>query len=211
MSTDPTAPDDETVQDPKTLQPGMLVVDREQAPDERDPAVVMANPPVEATDWEVTNLECTLAEDNPDYPEDARTILVIYRDRFEGDDEYTVEVPDEIRSKLANREPLPVGDIAALAKFYAFPAPRLEPTGEHWPSVEDDKPADVEDPRPAGDLDQLEAVVREAGFSGVQQIDDGVEVTKLGETYRIERSGKIVEGGAFADKLQAAIEEQYDP
>ena len=244
MSTDPTAPDDETVRASTALRPGMLVVDRDQPPTERDPAVVMCDPPIEATHWEVPDRETTLAEDNPEYPDDAQTIIVIYRNRFEGDDEYTVDVPDEVKSKLANHQPIPVTDVADVAKFYAFPAPRLEPTGQYWPSSKNDQaistedtagtthidsgatdpdsdpdpkdesetPAEPdEDDHPAGDLDQLASVVQQAGFSGVQQVDDGVETTKLGETYRVDRSGEIVEGGAFADKLASILEEQYDP
>jgi adenylate cyclase class IV len=220
----------------------MLVVDRDQPPTERDPAVVMCDPPIEATHWEVPDRETTLAEDNPEYPDDAQTIIVIYRNRFKGDDEYTVEVPEEVRSKLANQQPIPVTEVADVAKFYAFPAPRLEPTGEYWPSTESDEITDTEDEagdahidsgatdaspdlesesetlaevelkdQPAGDLDQLASVVQQAGFSGVQQVDDGVETTKLGETYRVDRNGTVVEGGAFADKLASVLEEQYDP
>jgi hypothetical protein len=243
MSTNPTAPDDETVQDSTAFQPGMLVVDRDQPPDERDPAVVMCDPPVEATDWDVRDRNTTLAEDNPEYPDDAQTIIVIYRNCFEGNDGYTVEVPEEVRSKLANHQPVPVTDIADVAKFYAFPAPRLEPTGEYWPPAEneatgeearnthidsgatdpdsdpdlrgEDKsetPAETEgDDQPTGDLDQLASVVEQAGFSGIQQVNDGVETTKLGETYRVDRSGEVIEGGAFADKLASVLEEQYNP
>ena len=39
----------------------------------------------------------TLAGDNPDYPADAQPIIVIYRNRFEGDDEYMV-FPSTTRS-----------------------------------------------------------------------------------------------------------------
>jgi len=167
---------------------------------------------------------------------------VIYRNRFEGDDEYTVDVPEEVRSKLANHQPVPVADVADVAKFYVFPAPRLKPTGEHWPSSKDNQVTDIEDTadnthidsgatdpgpilesesetlaeteskdQPAGDLDQLASVVQQAGFSGVQQVDDGVETTKLGETYRVDQNGTVVEGGAFEDKLASVLEEQYDP
>jgi hypothetical protein len=240
MSTDPTAPDEETTQASTALQPGMVVVDRDQTPDERDPAVVMCDPPIEATDWDIRERNMTLAEDNPDYPADARPIIVIYRNRFEGDDEYTVDVPDEVRSKLANHQPVPVTDVADVAKFYVFPAPRLKPTGEYWPSSKDEQATDIEekagnthvdsgatdpnledesetpaepegDDQPAGDLDQLASIVQQAGFSGVQQVNDGVETTKLGETYRVDRSGEVIEGGAFADKLASVLEEQYNP
>ena len=134
-------------------------------------------------------------------------------------------------------------DVANIAKFYAFPAPRLEPTGEYWPPAENEAtgeearnthidsgatdpdsdpefegegksetPAEAKgDDQPAGDLDRLALVVEQAGFSSIQQVNDGVETTKLGETYRVDRSGEVVEGGAFADKLASILEEQYNP
>ena len=229
------------------LQPGMIVVDRDQDEAEQNEAVVMTTPPVPAEQWDVTALDCTLAEANPDYPADAATVLVIYRSRFDDDDEgYHVDVPDEIRRKLAAHDEIAVRDVADLCKFYAFPEPRLEPTGEYWPpsSAEDD-PADVNTPttvdtaagdeddddelarpesgggseEPTGapadneetaiDLGRLATVMREAGFEEVVQDGDHVRATKLGETYRVDHTGDVTEGGVLADKLASFVEERY--
>ena len=228
------------------LQPGAIVVDRDRDQAEQNEAVVMATPPVPAEQWDIAALDCTLAEANPDYPADARTVLVIYRSRFDDDDEkYRVDVPDEIRRKLAAHDEIAVRDIADLCKFYAFPEPRLEPTGEYWPpSLAEDDPDDVDTPTPADtaasdgdddelaqpesggdseeateapaedeessiDLGRLATVMREAGFDDVEQCGDHVTATKLGETYRVDHTGDVVEGGVLADKLASFIEERY--
>ena len=223
------------------LQPGMVVVDCEQDEADQNEAVVMTTPPVPAEQWDVTALDCTLAEANPGYPADARTVLVIFRSRFDDEKEgYHVDVPDEIRRKLAAHDEIAVRDVADLCKFYAFPEPRLEPTGECWPpSPTEDESDDVdtpagdeddddelaqpesdgdseeatgktaEDREPAIDLSRLAAVMREAGFEGVVQDGDHVTATKLGETYRVDHTGGVTEGGVLADKLASFVEERY--
>ena len=50
MSTDPTAPDEETVRASTALKSGVIVVDRDHSPDERDSAVIMCDPPIETVD-----------------------------------------------------------------------------------------------------------------------------------------------------------------
>ena len=214
-----------------TLEPGMVVVDRDRDEAEQNEAVVMSLPPVPAEQWDVTQLDCTLAEDNPDYPADAQTVIVIYRSRFDGDDEqYRIDIPNEIRQKLRERDEIAIGDISSLCKFYSFPAPRLEPTGEHWPPEEDDS-NELAQPEPeaesnaetlsgdaleeedegeqAVDLTRLAAVMREAGFGDVEQHGDHVAATRLGETYRVDHTGEVVAGGAMADKLASFVRKRY--
>ena len=147
-------------------------------------------------------------------------------------------MPDEIRRKLAAHDEIAVRDVTDLCQFYAFPEPRLEPTGEYWPPspAEDDgdeseaeaasepdelaRPesggdseeptgAPAEDEEPAIDLSRLAAVMREAGFDDVEQCGDHVTATKLGETYRVNHTGAVVDGGVLADKLASFIEERY--
>jgi hypothetical protein len=209
---------------PEELQPGMLVVDRELAAEAQNEAIVMALPPIEAQQWDVAERDRTLAEDNPDYPADAQTTLVVFRSRFDDDDKYQVDVPDMIRRKLAAHEEIPIREIADLCKFYAFPAPRLEPTGEHWPSTQEavDTTTESKDAADNGtvdsstnaddsvtDLDRLVAVLDEAGFNNVEQHPDHVEATKLGETYRVDRTGTVIEGGTLAERLQTLVQKQY--
>ena len=212
------------------LQPGMLVVDRDQDLTDQNEAIVMTYPPVPADQWDVTALDCTLAEANPDYPADSQTVIVIFRSRFDGDDEkYRVDVSDEIRRKLRDREEIAIGDVADLCKFYAFPAPRLEPTGEYWPPGEgdhtdaegadvaseetEDEDGDVgaepEGEGPGIDLTPLATVMREAGFDNVEKQSDHVTAMKLGETYRVDHTGNVVAGGALADKLQSFVQKRY--
>ena len=240
-------PDAAAVDADDPLAPGMVVVDREQEPDERDPAVVMSRPPVPAEQWNLDHIDGTLADDNPDYPADARPVIVIYRSRFEDTEEYdAIPVPDAVREKLAAGDPVSIAATRDLCKFYVFPEPRLEPTGERWPATpptDDGTEAEATHidsgaPTPEGedkaesasgvdsdtetsteenhdcdareDLDRLASVVREAGFSGVTQHDGKIEATKLGETYRINRDGAVIEGGAFADRLASFIEKREE-
>ena len=51
--------------------------------------------------------------------------------------------------------------------------------------------------------------MREAGFEDVEQHGDHVTATKLGETYRVDHTGDVTEGGALADKLASFVQERY--
>lgn len=186
----------------EAIEAGAIVVDRDQDEDEQNPAVVMNTPPVPAKEWEVRALDQTVAESNPDYPEDSEVAIVLFQSWLEDD---RTDVPDEVRSKLAAHEPVSVADAGTIGKIYAFPKPRLEATGEYWP----DEDVDVSENEESIDLNRLATVMRKAGFDDVEQRDEHVQATKLGETYRVNRSGEIVEGGALVDKLASFVEQQY--
>ena len=220
------------VQERAALQPGAVVVDREQEPAERDPAVVMSRPPVPAEQWALDHIDGTLADDNPDYPADARTVIVIYRERFEDTEEYAaIPVPDTVREKLRDGDSVSLAAASNLCKFYAFPEARLEPTGDCWPptpATDDEGPApaerneesveeapataDVDDRHEEADsidLSRLAAVMREAGFEEVEQNGDYVTAMKLDEPYHVDSTGTVMEGGALADKLASFIDKHY--
>lgn len=100
--------------------------DDEDDDDEADPdpdiAIVVNTPGVPANEWEVPVPDTeTLAEDNPDYPADAPTVVVVYRDELR-----------EARSEWRERtEPYPLSDLAEDGvSFYAFPAGRLTPASD---------------------------------------------------------------------------------
>jgi len=103
---------------------GEVVHDRDD--DEPNDAVVVNVPPLPASEWDVRALDKTLAEANLDYPADAQTVIVVFCETLA---EYfeTTDTTGELESQLP---------IAALAneqvQFYAFPAPRLEATGERY-------------------------------------------------------------------------------
>lgn len=55
---------------------------------------------------------------------------------------------------------------------------------------------DESDGEPAIDLRRLATVLCKTGVKDIDQADSRVGATKLGETYRVDRRGKVVEGGA---------------
>lgn len=92
---------------------GEVVHDRND--DTPDDAIVVNIPPVPAREWDVFG-EKTLAEDNPDYPVDATTIVIVYEETLDE------QLPDWERDS-----PIPIDDLIEVnVNYYAFPAPRLE-------------------------------------------------------------------------------------
>lgn len=97
------------------LDHGDLVVDRDD-PDP-NPAVVVNTPDVPASDWYVGG-RGTLATDNPDYPSDAQTVIVVFRDDLA-----------DVRPYYCGTSPLKLQPLEQETRIYAFPAPRLERVG----------------------------------------------------------------------------------
>ena len=98
------------------FNPGDIVIDQEI--DEGSPAYVTALPDATAEEWvyeDEEGEEITVAEDNPDYPADARVVVVVHTP----DVHYAL--PDWTRYT-----PLSPSELEeAGAPYYAFPAPRL--------------------------------------------------------------------------------------
>jgi hypothetical protein len=95
---------------------GEPVVDRDSEDDDPNTAIIVNCPPRTANDWNAYR-DTTVAEDNPDYPDDAPIAVVVYRDqlaRFESD--------------WAERdEPFSLAEFnEAGVSHYSFPAPRLK-------------------------------------------------------------------------------------
>lgn len=176
------------------IEIGTRVIDREQTPDEQDEAIAVNLPPIPASEWEVHPRDCTLAEDNPDYPEDAQTVIVVFRDTFEERIDEGGDLPISIGALAGERVP-----------FYAFPAPRLNPVkhnGRGKTEDEDDPPSDIE---------RLAEVLRAGGFENVELDSETVVATKLGEEYRVDRSGGVIEAGAMGDRFETFVNDHYDP
>lgn len=96
---------------------GHLVFDRDCAPEQANPAVVVNIPPKQADEWDAYG-ETTVAEDNPDYPASAPIIVVTYRDDLLED--------TQLAEKVAPNVPIPLQELSkAGIKHYSFPAPRL--------------------------------------------------------------------------------------
>ena len=109
------------------LEAGAVVHDR----DDKDPndAVVVNTPPVTAAEWDVRPRGTTLAEDNPTYPEDAAVVIVVFRETL---NEYFDR--EDVNAPAGTLESaMPISHLAEeQIRFYAFPAPRLDATGEHY-------------------------------------------------------------------------------
>jgi hypothetical protein len=101
---------------PQTIRPGDRVRDRDD-PDPND-AIVVNRPPQTASEWEIEARDCTLADDNPDYPEQAAVIVVCFVDDLV---EYgpLFDPTDQTERSLATLNEVGV-------HFYTFPAPRLD-------------------------------------------------------------------------------------
>jgi hypothetical protein len=99
--------------DETDFSPGDVVLDRDD--DEADPALVVnCVPGATADEWDVPG-DQTVAEANPDYPEDASVIAVVFEEKFDDDAlEWNREEP--IALTELNDSPM---------KQYSFPAPRL--------------------------------------------------------------------------------------
>lgn len=165
------------------LEPGDVVVDREDtAPDE---AVVIDLPDALADEWNAYD-DVTVAEDNPDYAEDAPVVLAVFtEDLLEARPDYDGE-----RIPAAYAEGF---------KFYSFPAPRLEDVGEFEPP----KPELDEDLEPVEErLAESATVEREERTGEVVLV-----VEKLGEEYVIRGDGSVAGDGAVRDRLEDVVME----
>lgn len=203
---------------------GDLVVDREDSPTERDPAVVVNLPPVAAADWAAYETydgeQRTVAEDNPEYDADAEVVVVAFRADLEA---WRVDWrPDE---------PLPVAE-APDDMLYAFPPGRLRTLGEYEPDdadddteAEDDHDGEAQAPAPDADLedaddgpvlrDQLDAIAAAAEELNVDSVAvdtfrEAVVVEKLGHRFTIATDGTVDAEDPLADRLEAAVASEVE-
>jgi hypothetical protein len=99
----------------ETIRPGDRVHDQDD-PDPND-AIVVTLPPLTATEWDVESRDCTLADDNPDYPDDAAVAVVCFVDDLL---EYGPPFDPTEQNELS---------VATLNEsgvhYYTFPVPRL--------------------------------------------------------------------------------------
>jgi hypothetical protein len=98
-----------------TLQPGDLVHDSDDS--EPDNAIVVTLPDMTASEWEVGPRDCTLAEDNPDYPDDAAVVVVCFLDHLLEDGPPF----DPTEQTELSMDTLNESDV----NHYSFPEPRL--------------------------------------------------------------------------------------
>ena len=170
-------------------------------------------------------LDKTLAEANPDYPADAQTIIVVFDEALTAYFEMT-DTTGEIESQI------PIATLAdEQVQFYAFPAPRLESTGEQYTYTSASKAESTEEKRansdsePAGSadpdsgvdtenetedgaaaVDALEERLANSGMRVVDRDEAGtLTVAKMRDTYRVE-PGRVIKGdGRFRQRLEQLV------
>jgi hypothetical protein len=210
------------------LRPGDLVHDRDDS--DPDDAIVVHIPGVTATEWEVENRGCTLADDNPDYPEDTDTIVVVFVSNLrENDPSFDPTERTEIPLDTLNESSM---------KYYAFPKPRLAVIESPAPALSNETTNDTDqstestestatDPEeteeteetdepepvpPSPEILSLKDKLEENGLTvGIEESTDSetdhtLTVEKLGQTYRV-RPGEVIEGdGAFRSRLETIVQ-----
>jgi hypothetical protein len=216
------------------IQPGDRVHDRDD-PDPDD-AIVVNQPPTTASEWDVQSRDCTLADDNPDYPEDASVVVVCFVDDLV---EYGPPFDPTEQTALSLSTLNESG-----VNFYTFPAPRLtmiespatdidgaatttesddsEPTTATTPTetATDTEPDHATeqtgeasedeseaDTGPAPALQQLTATLEDNGLAVTIEDADTLMVEQLGQTYRIHADGGIEGDGALRSQLETIVQD----
>ena len=202
------------------FQVGDYVVDTEAAHDKK--LIVVGIPGARADEWtayETYDGEVTVAEDNPEYPEDALVVTACYLDdeRHEKSitdldvdlDEWTDEDGDTLFQRV----------IDSGAVFYAFPEGRLEAVDEtetaHDEGVKGDTETNVSGGTDADntedsttDIERIRDELDRLGWSDVRVDEDAgvVVVEKFGE-HCIHPDGTVEsDRETIREKLETAVD-----
>jgi hypothetical protein len=219
----------------QSIQPGDRVHDRDD-PDPDD-AIVVNQPPTTASEWDVEPRDCTLADDNPDYPDDAAVVVICFVDDLV---EYGPPFDPTEQTALSMSTLNEAG-----VNFYTFPAPRLtviespatgingaapttesedsEPTTTPSPTdtadtdpdnateqpgeASDDEVESGVDTGPAPALQQLQATLEDEGLAATVEDVETLTVERLGQTYHIHADGRIEGDGALRSQLETIVQE----
>jgi hypothetical protein len=218
-----------------TIRPGDRVHDQ----DDSDPndAIVMTLPPMTASEWDIESRDCTLSDDNPDYPDDAAVAVVCFvDDLLEYGPPFDPTEQNELSVSTLNESGV---------HYYTFPAPRLtvlespatgingaattteteesEPTTATSPNDNADTDPDhaTEQPGEASeDEDESEAdtgpspeltapkTTLEANDLTVTVEDaETLAVVRLGQTYYIRADGSVEGDGALRAQLDTIVQD----
>lgn len=179
--------------EPADFEIGQRVVDRED--ENPNIALVVNTPPIPADDWEVYGGPTTVADDNPDYPDDDPIVNTVFEE----------ELPDD--TDWDRTTYVPIADLTDLGTtIYTFPATRLTPLADEDDSPPKDTTTDDELPTPSPDLAALRTTLEDKNLT----VDGGAEgetlvVTKLGQEYRIFPDGTVEGDGPHREPLQRVI------
>jgi len=186
------------------LSVGDFVVDTEADHDKK--LVVVGVPGARANEWTAytdhEGNDVTIAEDNPEYPEDALVVTACFLDDERNDttitdldvnlDEWDDEEDDTLFQRVCD----------AGVRFYAFPEGRLEAvrTSDETEDTDDEPPRDEV-------LDEIRAELERLGWKDVHvdEEDDAVVVEKFGE-HRVYADGTVEsDRDTLREKLRDAV------
>jgi len=205
------------------FQVGDYVVDTEADHDKK--LVVVGIPDARADEWtayETADGEVTVAEDNPEYPEDALVVTACYLDdeRHEKSiteldvdlDEWTDQEGDTLFQRVCD----------AGVRFYAFPEGRLEATDAaanetetaHEEGVKENKDTNGADGNTEDSTTDLEALERirdeldRLGWTDVRvDEEDGVVVVEKFGDHRVHPDGTVEsDRETIREKLEGAVD-----
>jgi len=207
---------------------GDVVLDTHQ--ESPNPAVVVNLPPKQADEW-TAYTDTTVAEDNPEYPDESPIVVVAFYDNL-------AEHAEEL---LWPESPVPLTELHEHdVTDYAFPVERLQPAedtslaarhggedqetteangetdttsdadareeGESDTTREDNEVSSATDNGSEQDLHELRDYLKDNGVRA-EIGDETVVVEKLGETYRLS-TDEVVEGdGPYRDRLDQLVNE----
>ena len=206
---------------------GDVVLDPHQ--ESPSPAVVLNLPPKQANEW-TAYADTTVAEDNPEYPDESPIVVVAFYD----------DLAEHAEELLWPESPVPLTQLSDYGvKDYAFPVDRLQPVddtslaechagtdqetteisdetettsdtdelddGEPDTTPEDDEESNANDDENQ-DLHELRDYLKDKGVRS-EISEETVVVEKLGETYRLS-TDEVVEGdGPYQDRLEQLVDE----
>jgi hypothetical protein len=191
-------------------------------------------PPKTASEWTVESRNCTLAEDNPNYPADAPVVVVCFVDDLL---EYGPPFDPTEQTELSLSTLNETG-----VHYFTFPAPRLtvlespatgltdtestttneatEPTTSattaedsdtdlahttEQPVIETEDDSDA-DTGPSSELQQLKATLEDNDLDVIIEDTETLAVERLGQTYYI-RPGEVEGDGALRSRLETILTE----
>jgi hypothetical protein len=217
----------------ETIRPGDRVHDQDD-PDPND-AIVMTLPPMTASEWDVESRDCTLADDNLDYPDDAAVAVVCFvDDLLEYGPPFDPTEQTELSVAILND---------AGVHYFTFPVPRLTVLESPATGIENPKPtteseetepttsslspddADTEpdhateqpvdetedgddsevDTGPSPELQQLKTTLEDEGLAATIEADDTLTVERLGQIYRIRLDRSVEGDGALRSQLESIV------
>lgn len=206
---------------------GDVVLDTHQ--ESPNPAVVVNLPPKHANEW-TAYADTTVAEDNPEYPDDSPIVVVAFYE----------DLADRAEELLWPESPVPLTELSEYdVKDYAFPVDRLKPADDTSlaechagadqatteTNGEGDTTSDTDDRDEAEPAttheDSKESSAKDDGEQDLHDLrdylkdngvrseigDETVVVEKLGETYQLS-TDEVVEGdGPYRDRLEQLLNE----